>query len=126
MLAVDRSPFPSDTLSTHLNFPSSVAEMQRLGALPRIRRSGAPECREGMVAANGAECISSFRPIEGIDYALCNPRPAFDLALVETAREAGAEVRERSLVDAAGRRAGRPGCGCAVRAATSTTSTARS
>ena len=100
MLAVDRSPFPSDTLSTHLNFPSSVAEMQRLGALPRIRRSGAPECREGMVAANGVECINRFNPVEGIDFALCNPRPAFDLALVETAREAGAEVRERtSLVD---------------------------
>ena len=100
VLAVDRSPFPSDTLSTHLNFPSSVAEMQRLGALPRIRRSGAPECREGMVAAKGVECIDRFRPVEGIDFALCNPRPAFDLALVETAREAGAEVRERTgLVD---------------------------
>ncbi len=45
VIAIDRSPFPSDTLSTHLNFPSSVAEMQRLGALSRIRRSGAPECR---------------------------------------------------------------------------------
>ena len=33
VIAIDRSPFPSDTLSTHLNFPSSVAEMQRLGAL---------------------------------------------------------------------------------------------
>jgi 2-polyprenyl-6-methoxyphenol hydroxylase-like FAD-dependent oxidoreductase len=100
VLAVDRSPFPSDTLSTHLNFPSAVAEMQRLGALPRVRDTGAPECREGMVAANGIECIERFTPYEGIDYALCNPRPAFDLALVETAREAGAEVRERtSLVD---------------------------
>ncbi len=100
VLAVDRSPFPSDTLSTHLNFPSSVAEMQRLGALGRIRRSGAPECREGMVAANGVECISVFRPVDGIDFALSNPRPAFDLALVETARDAGAEVRERTgLVD---------------------------
>ena len=100
VLAVDRSPFPSDTLSTHLNFPSSVAEMQRIGALSRIRRSGAPECREGMVATQNAQCISRFTPVEGIDFALCNPRPEFDLALVETAREAGAEVRERtSLVD---------------------------
>ena len=53
---------------------------------------------------------SASRRIEGIDYALCNPRPAFDLALVETAREAGAEVRERtSLVDvhwSAGRASG--------------------
>ncbi len=100
VLAVDRSPFPSDTLSTHLNFPSAVAEMQRLGALSRIRKSGAPECREGMVATQNAECISRFEPIDGIDFALCNPRPEFDLALVETAREAGAQVRERtSLVD---------------------------
>ncbi len=110
VLAVDRSPFPSDTLSTHLNFPSSVAEMQRLGALSRIRRSGAPECREGMVAADGVACISPFAPVDGIDFALCNPRPAFDLALVETARDAGAEVRERTgLVDvhwSAGRASG--------------------
>ncbi len=110
VLAVDRSPFPSDTLSTHLNFPSSVAEMQRLGALSRIRRSGAPECREGVVAADGVVCVSPFAPIDGIDFALCNPRPAFDLALVETARDAGAEVRERTgLVDvhwSAGRASG--------------------
>jgi len=110
VLAVDRSPFPSDTLSTHLNFPSSVAEMQRLGALSRIRRSGAPECRQGMVATQNAQCISRFEPVDGIDFALCNPRPAFDMALVETAREAGAEVRERtSLLDviwSAGRASG--------------------
>jgi len=100
VIAIDRSPFPSDTLSTHLNFPSAVAEMQRLGALSRIRRSGAPECREGMVATQTAEAVSRFEPVDGIDFALCNPRPAFDLAMVETAREAGADVRERtSLVD---------------------------
>ena len=98
VLVVDRAGFPSDTLSTHLNFPSAVAEMQRLGALERIRRSGAPECREGMVAADGVACIQRFEPVDGIDYALCNPRPAFDLALVETAREAGAEVREHTAL----------------------------
>lgn len=100
VLAVDRAQFPSDTLSTHLNFPSSVAEMQRIGALSRIRQAGAPECREGMVATQNVQCISPFQPIDGIDFALCNPRPAFDLALVETAREAGVQVREKtSLVD---------------------------
>lgn len=107
VLAVDRSSFPSDTLSTHLNFPSSVAEMQRLGALSRIRKSGAPECREAMVAANGVDCVSTFRPVDGIDFALCNPRPAFDLALVETARDAGAEVRERTSLAGIGWSAGR-------------------
>ncbi|HYF24616.1 MAG TPA: FAD-dependent monooxygenase [Baekduia sp.] len=100
VLAVDRSAFPSDTLSTHANFPSAVAEIQRLGALARVRRANGPECREGMVWADGVPCLGRFSPVDGIDYALSNPRPAFDLALVETAREAGAEVRERtSLVD---------------------------
>ncbi len=100
VVAVDRSSFPSDTLSTHANFPSSVAEMKRLGALPRIRKAGPPECPEAGVFADGASLIAKWRPIEGITYGLCNPRPAFDMALVETAREAGAEVREKtSLVD---------------------------
>ena len=100
VLVVDHAGFPSDTLSTHANFPSAVAEMQRLGALERVRRTGAPECPEGMVAAEGVACIQRFAAVDGIDYALCNPRPAFDLALVQTAREAGAEVRERTaLVD---------------------------
>ena len=53
-----------------------------------------------MVATQTARGVSRFEPVDGIDFALCNPRPAFDLAMVETAREAGADVRERtSLVD---------------------------
>jgi flavin-dependent dehydrogenase len=100
VLAIDRSAFPSDTLSTHANFPSSVAEMQRLGALPRIRKAGAPECREAYLSADGIALVTPWDPVDGIDYGLCNPREAFDEALVETAREAGAEVREKtSLVD---------------------------
>ena len=100
VLAVDRTAFPSDTLSTHANFPSAVAEVQRLGALPRVRRTGAPECREGMVWADGVRCLGRWRPVDGIDYGLCNPRSGFDDALVQTARDAGAEIRERtSLAD---------------------------
>ncbi|MBA2764704.1 MAG: FAD-dependent monooxygenase [Thermoleophilaceae bacterium] len=100
VLAVDRSAFPSDTLSTHANFPSAVAEMQALGALERIKRAGPPECREAMVSVGSIATIARWIPVDGIDYALCNPREEFDQALVETAREAGAEVRERtSLVD---------------------------
>lgn len=100
VLAVDRTAFPSDTLSTHANFPSAIAEVQRLGALPRVRRLGAPECREGMVWADGVRCLGRWTPVDGIDYGLSNPRAGFDMALVETARDAGAEIRERtSLVD---------------------------
>ena len=92
--------FPSDTLSTHANFPSSVAEMQRLGALPRVCKHGRARMLEGGSSADGVALVSPWSPWTESTTALCNPREDFDNALVETARDAGAEVREgTSLVD---------------------------
>jgi menaquinone-9 beta-reductase len=100
VLAVDRASFPSDTLSTHANFPSAVAEMQRIGVLDRVLALDPPRCCFGMIEAQGVRCRERFEAYEGIDYGLSVPRTEFDLALVDTAREAGAEVRERtSFVD---------------------------
>ncbi|MHB8691433.1 MAG: NAD(P)/FAD-dependent oxidoreductase [Solirubrobacteraceae bacterium] len=100
VVAIDRTAFPSDTLSTHANFPSAVAEMKRIGVLDRVLALDPPRCCFGMVEAQGVRCIERFEPYDGIDYGLSVPRPEFDLALVETAREQGAEVRERTgLVD---------------------------
>jgi flavin-dependent dehydrogenase len=96
VVAVDRARFPSDTLSTHLNFPSAVAEIQRVGALARVRAYGAPECRQAMIEADGVRCLTHFAAVDGIDYGICLPRPELDAALVATARDAGAEVREKT------------------------------
>ncbi|HEX4110679.1 MAG TPA: NAD(P)/FAD-dependent oxidoreductase [Solirubrobacteraceae bacterium] len=98
VLAIDRATFPSDTLSTHANFPSAVVEMRRLGVLDRVLALNPPRCCFGMVEAQGVRCRERFSPYKGIDYGLSVPRPEFDLALVETAREAGAEVRERTTL----------------------------
>jgi 2-polyprenyl-6-methoxyphenol hydroxylase-like FAD-dependent oxidoreductase len=98
VVAIDRTAFPADTLSTHANFPSAVAEMQRLGVLERVLALDPPRCCFGMVQAQGVRCVERFEPYEGIDYGLSVPRPEFDLALVQTAREAGAEVRERTTL----------------------------
>ena len=128
VIAIDRSPFPSDTLSTHLNFPSAVAEMQRLGALPRIRRSGAPECREGMVATQTArgdqplragrrDRLRALQPAPGV-----RPGDGRDGPRGGRRRARAHEPRRRAL----DRRAARPACACASRADASTTSTARS
>ena len=100
VIAIDRTSFPSDTLSTHLNFPSAVAEIARVGALPRYLRCGPPLCREVLLEADGAQCFNTFSPIEGINYGTCVPRPELDLAMVETAREAGVEVREKTSLAA--------------------------
>lgn len=101
VLMVDRVTFPSDTLSTHVNFPSAVAEVQALGALERVLESNPPKCHYGMVEADGSRCIAPWEPIDGIDYGLCVPRTEFDHALVRTAVEDwGVELRERtSIVD---------------------------
>lgn len=99
VIAVDRARFPSDTLSTHTNFPSAVAELQAVGALDRVLAHDPPRCTHGMVEADGARCLQRFASVDGIDYGICVPRPQLDLALVETAREAGAEVRERTSLE---------------------------
>lgn len=99
VLAVDRSRFPSDTLSTHVNFPSAVAEIKAIGALDRVLAHDPPRCTHGMVAAEGVTCLQRFASVEGIDFGICLPRPELDLALVETAREVGAEVREHTSLE---------------------------
>ena len=96
VLCVDRSAFPSDTLSTHLLFPSGVAELARLGALERVLALDPPRCDRVELSSAGRVVRERYRPVDGIDYGLCVPRPQLDLALVRTAREAGAEVLERA------------------------------
>jgi 2-polyprenyl-6-methoxyphenol hydroxylase-like FAD-dependent oxidoreductase len=94
VVALDRVSFPADTISTHLLWPGGVAELQALGALERVRAIGAPPLPIGFAGAGDLAVRGSYTPVDGIDYALCVRRPGLDAALVETAREAGAEVRE--------------------------------
>jgi flavin-dependent dehydrogenase len=117
VIALDRAKFPSDTISTHVLFATGVAELKWLGALDRVRAVGAPEWRVGypntvVLPRTGQrlEPRGRMTPVNGIDYGLNTRRPGLDLALVETAREAGAEVREGvdvvEVVWAGGRAAG--------------------
>lgn len=98
VVALDMARFPSDTLSTHLLFAGSVAELGRLGALERVRALGAPPMPVAEMTACGMTIRGSYTPVDGIDHALCVRRTGLDMALVETARAAGAEVRERCRV----------------------------
>jgi flavin-dependent dehydrogenase len=98
VIALDSSAFPSDTLSTHLLWASGVAEVSRLGALERVEALGAPRLPEALAGWNGYEIRGGYSAVDGIDYGMCVRRPGLDAALVETAREAGAEIRERTKV----------------------------
>jgi flavin-dependent dehydrogenase len=110
VVALDRVRFPADTISTHLLWPGGVAELQTLGALERVERLGAPRLPDALAGAGDLAVRGGYTPVDGIDFALCVRRPGLDAALVETAREAGAEVREgvgvTGLVHEGGRVAG--------------------
>jgi flavin-dependent dehydrogenase len=98
VVALDRASFPSDTLSTHLLFAGGVAELARLGALERVEAVGAPRMPEALMGGAGVEVRARYTPVDGIDFGLCVRRTGLDSALVDTAREAGADVRERARV----------------------------
>ncbi|MGQ0843294.1 MAG: NAD(P)/FAD-dependent oxidoreductase [Sporichthyaceae bacterium] len=111
VIALDSASFPSDTLSTHLFFPHHWAEIERLGALPRVLALKAPMHTRAGVGTPQVELMGPYSNYEGFAAGSCVKRAGLDFALVETAREAGAEVREHRKVvgllrDGAGRATG--------------------
>ena len=98
VVVLDRAQFPSDTLSTHLLFPAGLAEVKALGAYERVMATGAPEHREASVGGGGFHAQSPYSPNNGVAHGACIRRSGFDAALAATAREAGAELRERTKV----------------------------
>jgi 2-polyprenyl-6-methoxyphenol hydroxylase-like FAD-dependent oxidoreductase len=98
VVVLEKGRFPSDTLSTHVLVPNGVQEFRALGALDRILALGPSRSRYLTITDGDLEIRERFRPFAGIDYALCIPRDQQDVALVDAAREAGAEIRERTNV----------------------------
>lgn len=98
VVALDGASFPSDTLSTHLFFPNHWEELELLGARDRVLELGAPLHTRAGLASPGVEVVGNFSKANGFNAGACVRRPGLDLALVQTARAAGAEVRERTRV----------------------------
>lgn len=92
-LLVDRRPPPADVVSTHLLFPNTVARLGRMGVLERISRSHRLNPFHAHTEILGHRIAGRFSSVDGVDYALAPRRTVLDLAILETAVEAGAEVR---------------------------------
>ena len=111
VVALDRAEFPSDTLSTHIMSAGAVTELKRVGGLERALATGAPKLPIwSLVGTDGLRPQGHYGREDGVDFGLCVRRIGLDNALVESARAAGAEVREhasvKGLVWAGGRVAG--------------------
>ncbi|HVE27968.1 MAG TPA: FAD-dependent monooxygenase [Sporichthya sp.] len=99
VVALDRSRFPSDQLSTHLLFPNGIRELERMGALEGILAKN--PARSPWLSLNVGDDITvneRWRANGDIDYCMCVPRLLQDLELVKAARAAGADVREKHKV----------------------------
>jgi 2-polyprenyl-6-methoxyphenol hydroxylase-like FAD-dependent oxidoreductase len=93
VLLVDREPPPADTISTHFVFPNTLARLEELGVLERIRANHRLNPVLQRVRILGNEVAGAFTPVGGFDRACGLTRPVLDTALLEAAVDAGAETR---------------------------------
>jgi menaquinone-9 beta-reductase len=100
---VDRAAFPRDKACSEYMGPETVRLLDRFGVLPAIESAGAvPLAGTSVTAAQGARLHGRFdraghhpfRPT-GLSVA----RRILDASLVDAARRAGADVRERTAIE---------------------------
>jgi flavin-dependent dehydrogenase len=93
VLAVDRSPAGSDTLSTHALMRGAVLQLHRWGLLDRVRAAGTPVVRSTSFHYPGESVRVAIKPDGDLDGLYAPRRHVLDGILATAAAEAGAEVR---------------------------------
>jgi 2-polyprenyl-6-methoxyphenol hydroxylase-like FAD-dependent oxidoreductase len=99
VLVVDRSTFPSDTLSTLVVQPKGVAALKRWGLFEEIAATGCPPIERYTFDFGPVVISGRPRPVDGNATAIAPRRTVLDKMLVDAAARAGAEVREGLTVD---------------------------
>jgi 2-polyprenyl-6-methoxyphenol hydroxylase-like FAD-dependent oxidoreductase len=98
VLVVDRTTFPSDTVSTHLIHPPGVAALRRWGVLDQVVATGCPPI-DTYSFDFGPFTISGAPGTDDEPNSYAPRRTVLDKILVDAAAAAGAEVREGFTVD---------------------------
>jgi flavin-dependent dehydrogenase len=98
VLLVDRSSFPSDTISTHVIHPKPAAALSRWGVLDRLVATECPAI-ETYAYDFGRFTITGTPRVPGMPPSYCPRRTVLDKLLVDEAIEAGVELREGFRVD---------------------------
>ena len=100
VLLVDKSTFPSDTISTHIIWPHGAEILDRWGLLDRVAATNCPP-----IALNMIFDVGPFALKGGVTAAndgrggFCPRRTVLDKLLVDSAVAAGAELREEFIVE---------------------------
>jgi 2-polyprenyl-6-methoxyphenol hydroxylase-like FAD-dependent oxidoreductase len=98
VLLVDRTTFPSDTVSTHVVQPLGVQALWRWGLLDQLTASGCPEIHT-YAFDFGPLAIAGAPGTPDCPVAYCPRRTILDSLLFNAAALSGAEVREGFTVD---------------------------
>jgi 2-polyprenyl-6-methoxyphenol hydroxylase-like FAD-dependent oxidoreductase len=93
VLVIDRDEAGSDTLSTNGLWPNTLARLDRLGALEKMRSKHELREVEHRFRVFETELIGGWEPIDGFSKSIAPRRSVLDSALAELASEAGAEMR---------------------------------
>jgi 2-polyprenyl-6-methoxyphenol hydroxylase-like FAD-dependent oxidoreductase len=93
VLVVDRGQYGTDTLSTHALMRGGVLQLQRWGVLDRIRAAGTPSVTRTTFHYGDEVLDIPIKARDGVDALYAPRRTVLDRALVDAAREAGAEIR---------------------------------
>ncbi len=98
VLAVDRAVFPSDTISTHFLWPRTTSYLAKWGLLDELAATGCPQIHSVQMHWGPVMVRGRPEPVDGTAVMYCPRRTVLDALLVNAARQAGAEVRERTIV----------------------------
>lgn len=92
VLAIDRSPYGSDTLSTHALLRGAMVQLVRWGLADRVRQSGAALVRRTTFHYADQAVPIDIAPRDGVEWLAAPRRTVLDALLVDEARRAGATV----------------------------------
>jgi 2-polyprenyl-6-methoxyphenol hydroxylase-like FAD-dependent oxidoreductase len=100
VLLVDKTTFPSDTVSTHILWPHGAEMLGRWGLLQRLAATGVPPICRRMTFDVGPFALRGTIPDANDGRGgFCPRRTVLDALLVNAAAASGVEVREAFTVD---------------------------
>lgn len=98
VLVVERSPMPSDTVSTHAILRTGILQLSRWGLLDDVVDAGTPPIREVTLGFGDERIAFEVKPEFGVDTFYAPRRHLLDDVVLTKARQAGAEVRDDTTI----------------------------
>jgi flavin-dependent dehydrogenase len=96
---VDRTSFPSDTMSTHFLWQRGAARLHAWGLLDALQERGCVPIRAITFDVGPVRLCGTGPPVGGVSDTYCPRRTVLDALLVQAATESGAELVDRFVVD---------------------------